>query len=70
MVTYVAGLDLGQMQDPSAIAVMKREPVRDKAGELVRNSRGRRVYDFRCLHIGAAGRSARVTRQSSRRPRT
>src|SRR4051794_31052125 len=48
---YVAGLDLGQTSDYSALAVMRREAVLDEAGAPLKNHRGRLVYDFACVHL-------------------
>jgi hypothetical protein len=48
---YIGGLDLGQATDYTALAILRRDAVRDEAGEILENHRGQTVYDFACLHL-------------------
>jgi hypothetical protein len=51
MSDFIGGLDLGQASDYTALAILRRDPVLNKAGEILKNHRGRTVYDFACLHL-------------------
>jgi hypothetical protein len=51
MPEYFIGLDLGQSADYSALAVLRREEMLDKAGAPRRNHRGKRVFDYTCVWL-------------------
>jgi hypothetical protein len=51
MAAYIAGLDLGCTSDYSALALVRREPAIDRAGQPVTDHRGDSLHDFQCVHI-------------------
>jgi hypothetical protein len=48
---FLIGLDLGQARDPSALAIIKRQPVRDEAGKEVRDARGNVQHRADVVHL-------------------
>src|SRR5205823_922956 len=40
-----------QTSDHTACAVLRRTPILDEAGEVRRNHRGRRLFDYACVHL-------------------
>ena len=48
---FVLGLDLGQASDPSALAILKRAPLRDESGREVRDAWGRTKHRADCVHL-------------------
>jgi hypothetical protein len=48
---FIVGLDLGQSHDPTALAVLEREPVVDEAGNPARDGHGHPIADYSVLHL-------------------
>src|SRR3954469_2899484 len=45
------GLDLGRQSDPSALAVLRSEPLSDEAGQPVRDALGRQPRRHDVIHL-------------------
>jgi len=46
------GLDLGQAQDYTALAILEREPMLDDAGHPCRDGRGHEIAGYTVVHLG------------------
>jgi hypothetical protein len=51
MSDYIAGLDLGQLSDYTALAIVRRQDVREAAGVVAKDHRGRAVSEFAVVHL-------------------
>jgi hypothetical protein len=48
---YIAGLDLGQLSDYTALAIVRRQDVREAGGAVAKDHRGRAVSEFAVVHL-------------------
>lgn len=48
---YLVGLDLGQSHDPTALAVLEKEPVLDAEGKPTRDGRGHELSAYNVVHL-------------------
>ena len=48
---FLVGLDLGQSADPTALAVLEKEPVLDDAGEPTRDGRNHPLAAYNVVHL-------------------
>jgi hypothetical protein len=48
---FILGLDLGQAQDPTALAILKRSPLRAAEGRPARDALGREQHRSVCVHL-------------------
>lgn len=48
---FLVGLDLGQSHDPTALAVLEREPVLDEAGKPTRDGHAHPIAAYSVLHL-------------------
>jgi hypothetical protein len=51
MSNYFAGLDLGQTMDYTALAIVRREDVREADRRIAKDHRGRTVSEFAVVHL-------------------
>ena len=48
---FLVGLDLGQSADPTALAVLEKEPILDDAGNPTRDGRGHALAAYNVVHL-------------------